>query len=90
MEDIPYKSESHPPMTLRSPTIQEGTTAGGRRENEKLKMKSEVEIESWKVKSEKPCYWRPWSMKNEKWIGKLKHYCPLKIAKRSLVDSNDK
>jgi hypothetical protein len=41
MEDIPYKSESHPPMTLRSSHIQQGTAAGGRRENEKLKIKSE-------------------------------------------------
>jgi len=41
MEDIPYKSESHPTMTLRSPTIQVGTAAGGRREYEKIKIKSE-------------------------------------------------
>ncbi len=41
MEDIPYQSESHPPMTLRSLTIQEGTAAAGRRENEKWKIKSE-------------------------------------------------
>ncbi len=53
MEDIPYKSESHPPMTLRSPTIQEGMTAAvGRRENEKLKMKSEKWSESWKLKNQ--------------------------------------
>ena len=53
MEDIPYQSESHPPMTLRSPHIQEGTTAGGRRENEKLKMKSE----KWKIENWKPRFW---------------------------------
>ena len=54
MEDIPYKLESHPPMTLRSPTIQVGMTAAGGRENEKWTIKNELRIESWKLKIEKP------------------------------------
>ena len=49
MEDIPYKSESHPPMTYRSPYIQEGTAAGGRRVNEKWKMKWKLKVENWKT-----------------------------------------
>ena len=53
-------------------------------------MKNELVIEKWKVKNLAIEGIGQWKIKNEKWIGKLKHYCPLIIAKRSLVDSNDK